>query len=87
MQKAFSESNKEDFDKLLQLTKQNFKILINHCFGYYLIQHTFLKIKNISKFNEIFSLIKLVEENIVEYSKDKYSSGVLEKLFEKSDEK
>ena len=86
VQKAFSESDKEDFYKLLKLTEQNFNMLINHCFGNYLIQYIFIKIKNVQKFKEFFSLIKLIEENIVEFCKNKYSSAVLEKLFEKGDE-
>ena len=87
VQKAFSESEKEDFDILLKLTEKNFKILINHCFGNYLIQYIFLKINDITKFNKIFNLVKIIEENIMEYSVNKYSSGVLEKLFEKGDVK
>ena len=87
VQKAFSESEKEDFDILLKLTEKNFKILINHCFGNYLIQYIFLKINDIAKFNKIFNLVKIIEENIMEYSVNKYSSGVLEKLFEKGDVK
>ena len=87
VQKAFYESDKKDFDILLKLTEENFKILINHCFGNYLIQYIFLKINDITKFNEIFNLVKIIEENIMEYSVNKYSSGVLEKLFEKGDVK
>ena len=87
VQKAFYESDKKDFDILLKLTEENFKMLINHCFGNYLIQYIFLKINDITKFNEIFNLVKIIEENIMEYSVNKYSSGVLEKLFEKGDVK
>ena len=86
VQKAFEESDKEDFDKLLKLTEQNFKLLINHNFGVYLFEYIFIKIKNISKFKEFFSLIKLIEQNIIEYCTNKYSSILLEKLFEKGDE-
>ena len=86
VQKAFAESDKEFFDELLKLTELNFKLLINHCFGIYLFEYIFTRIKNISKFKKFFSLIKLIEENIVEYFTNKYSSIVLEKLFEKGDE-
>ena len=86
VQRAFEESDKEDFDKLLKLTEQNFKLLINHNFGIYLFEYIFIKIKSISKFKEFFSLIKLIEENIIEYCTNKYSSILLEKLFEKGDE-
>ena len=85
VQRAFEESDKEDFDKLLKLTEQNFKLLINHNFGIYLFEYIFIKIKSISKFKEFFSLIKLIEENIIEYCTNKYSSILLEKLFEKGD--
>ena len=86
VQRAFEESDKEDFDKLLKLTEQNFKLLINHNFGIYLFEYIFIKIKSISKFKEFFSLIKLIEENIIVYCTNKYSSILLEKLFEKGDE-
>ena len=76
VQKAFLESDEEDFDKLLKLTELNFKLLINHCFAIYLFEYIFIKIKNISKFKKFFSLIKLIEENIIEYCTNKYSSTV-----------
>jgi hypothetical protein len=86
VQRAFEESDKEDFDKLLKLTEQNFKLLINHNFSINLFEYIFIKIKSISKFKEFFSLIKLIEENIIVYCTNKYSSILLEKLFEKGDE-
>jgi hypothetical protein len=86
IQKAFYESDEESFNKLLILTEQNFNILIKNNFGNYLIKYIFLQMKNKIQFNKIFPLIKKIEENILEYCKNKNSSGVLEKLFEKGAE-
>lgn len=86
IQKAFYESDEESFNKLLILTEQNFNILIKNNFGNYLIKYIFLYMNNKIQFNKIFPLIKKIEENILEYCKNKNSSGVLEKLFEKGAE-
>ena len=87
IQRAFGEFEKGRLDTLFKLTEQNFDILIKHCFGNYLIQYIFIKLKNKFQFNILFPLIKKLENNLVDFCKDKYSSSVLEKFFEKGDEK
>ena len=87
IQRAFGEFEKRRLDTLFKLTEQNFDLLIKHCFGNYLIQYIFIKLKNKFQFNIFFPLIKKIENNLVDFCKDKYSSSVLEKFFEKGDEK
>ena len=87
IQRAFGEFEKRRLDTLFKLTEQNFDLLIKHCFGNYLIQYIFIKLKNKFQFNILFPLIKKIQNNLVDFCKDKYSSSVLEKFFEKGDEK
>ena len=87
IQKAFVESDEEDLNKLLQLTEENIDTLITHCFGNFLVQYIFIQIKNRYEFEQVFPLVKKIEEKLVDYCKEKYSSTALEKFFEKGDEK
>ena len=87
IQKAFGVFEKGRLDNLFKLTEQYFDLLIKHCFGNYLIQYIFIKLKNKFQFNQLFPLIKKLENNLVYFCKDKYASSVLEKFFEKGDEK
>ena len=87
IQKAFDEFDGEELDKLLKLTEENFNLLMKNCFGNYLIQFIFLNLKNKSKNNNtIFPFIKKMEENLLDFCTNKYSSAVLEKIFERGEE-
>lgn len=87
IQKAFVESDAEDLNKLFKLTEKNIDELFRHCYANFLIQYIFIRIKNRYEFEQVFPLVKKIEEKLVDYCKDKYSSTALEKFFEKGDEK
>ena len=55
---------------------------MNDYYGHYLIQYILSNFKEI-KIDEVLPLVNKIEENILEYSKMKYSSSVIEKCFEK----
>ena len=55
-------------------------------FGNYIIHYIFIKCNDIN-FNMILPIIQKIEENLVEYCKLKYSASVLEKCFERGNEK
>ena len=74
-------------NKLFKLAEQYCNLLIKDCFGNYLIQYIFIQLKNKFQFNTLFPLIKKITENIIYFCKDKYSSYVIEKIFEKGEEK
>ena len=83
---AFSESNDNKKKIMMKYILNNFKIIIKNCYGNYLIKFLLLN-KNIIDFEEIMALIKKIEENIVDYCKSPYSSSVIEKCLEKSEQK
>jgi hypothetical protein len=56
-------------------------MIMKDYYSHYLIEYIFSKFEKIN-INEILPLIKKIEENILEYSKMKYSSSVIEKCFE-----
>ena len=88
VQQAFSEFDGKEVDKLLKLTEKNINLLMKNCFGNYLIQFILLNLKNkFQNTNKIFPLIKKIQENLLDYCKDKYSAAVLEKILEKGEEK
>ena len=88
VQQSFSEFDGKEVDKLLKLTEKNINLLMKNCFGNYLIQFILLNLKNkFQNTNKIFPLIKKIQENLLDYCKDKYSAAVLEKILEKGEEK
>ena len=87
IQRAFGAFDGEELNKLFKLTEQNCNLLMKDCFGNYLIQYIFIKLKNKFQFNTLFPLIKKITENLVDFCKDKFSSSALEKIFEQGEEK
>ena len=87
IQRAFGAFDGEELNKLFKLAEQYCNLLIKDCFGNYLIQYIFIKLKNKFQFNTLFPLIKKITENLVDFCKDKFSSSALEKIFEQGEEK
>ena len=81
LEKFISEADNEVRKKIFLLIIDNLDMIIKDYYGHYLIQYILSKLEKI-KINEIFPLIEKIEENILEYSKMKYSSSVIEKCFE-----
>ena len=81
LEKFISEVDNEDRKKIFLLIIDNLDMIIKDYYGHYLIQYIFSKFEKI-KINEILPIVKKIEENILEYSKMKYSSSVIEKCFE-----
>ena len=85
IQKCVNEGDEVQRKKIFDLIVQNFDIIIKDQFANYLIEYILINIKTKEKFLEIMPLIKKLEENLLEYCKSKYSSNVIEKLFEYND--
>ena len=81
LEKFISEADNEVRKKIFLLIIDNLDMIIKDYYGHYLIQYILSKLEKI-KINEILPLIEKIEENILEYSKMKYSSSVIEKCFE-----
>ena len=81
LEKFISEVDNEDRKKIFLLIIDDLDVIIKDYYGHYLIQYIFSKFEKI-KINEILPIVKKIEENILEYSKMKYSSCVIEKCFE-----
>jgi len=82
LEKFISEANNEDRKKIFLLIIGNLDMIMNDYYGHYLIQYILSNFKEI-KIDEVLPLVNKIEENILEYSKMKYSSSVIEKCFEK----
>ena len=81
LEKFISEADNEDRKKIFLLIIDNLDMIMKDYYGHYLMQYILSKFEKI-KINEILPLIEKIEENILEYSKMKYSSSVIEKCFE-----
>ena len=91
IQKSFSEGNELQRKKFVNIILDEINNIMKDCYANYLIQYTilkdiFFKFDN-NKFNEILPIIKKIEENIVDYCKNIFSSSVIEKCFEKNETK
>ena len=82
IQKCQSEGDKVQRKKIYDLILQNFDGLMKDPFGNYLIQYILINFKDKEKFMEIMPIINKIEENFVEYAKDKFAANVIEKCFE-----
>ena len=82
LEKFISESNNEERKKIFLLIIGNLDMIMKDYYGHYLIQYILSKFEEI-KIDEVLPLVNKIEENILEYSKMKYSSSVIEKCFEK----
>ena len=86
IQKCFSEGNELQRKKIVDIILNEINNIMKDCYANYLIQYIFFKFDN-NKFNEILPIIKKIEENIVDYCKNIFSSSVIEKCFEKNETK
>ena len=86
VQQCLSEGDETAKKQIIYLIISNLDKIMKDNFGNYLIQYIFIKIKYIN-FELILPLIIKIEENLVEYCKHKYSASVLEKCFERGDER
>ena len=80
--KALSEANENQRKKLLEYILKNLDFIINNSYGNFLIEFILLKFEK-KNFNEILPIILKIEENIIKYCTNQYSSSVIEKCFEK----
>ena len=84
VQKGLSEGNVIQRKKIIDLILVNLNRIIKDCYGNFLIQFIFFKFDK-NKFNEILPIIIKIEENIVDYCTNQYSSSVIEKCFERNE--
>ena len=84
VQKGLSEGNVIQRKKIIALILVNLNRIIKDCYGNFLIQFIFFKFDK-NKFNEILPIIIKIEENIVDYCTNQYSSSVIEKCFERNE--
>eukprot|EP01065_Artemidia_motanka_P052733 TRINITY_DN9604_c0_g1_i8.p1 TRINITY_DN9604_c0_g1~~TRINITY_DN9604_c0_g1_i8.p1 ORF type:complete len:824 (+),score=293.42 TRINITY_DN9604_c0_g1_i8:77-2473(+) len=66
-----------DLEELLQEVVQNVPSLVKNAFGNYVVQHAIIRGDD----NLRLRIYGSVQNNLVEYSSDKYASNVVEKLF------
>ena len=86
IQKCLSEGDETVKKQIIELILKNLDYTIKNDFGNYLIQYIFTKMKDLN-FELILPLITKIEENLLDFCKYKYSASVLEKCFERGDEK
>ena len=86
IQKCLLEGDEMAQKQIINLIIENLDCVIKNDFGNYLIQYIFTKMKDIN-FELILPLIIKIEENLLDFCKHKYSASVLEKCFERGDEK
>ena len=84
IEKALTQGDEIQRKKIIELIIINIDKIMKDCFGNFLIQYIFFQFDK-NKFNEILPIIEKIEENIVEYCKNKFSSSTIEKCFEKND--
>ena len=86
IQQCFWEGDEKEKKQIIILIILHLDYIIKDNFGNYLIQYIFTK-GTVSNFESILPLIIKIEKKLVEYCTYKYSASVLEKCFEKGDEK
>ena len=86
IQKCFSEGDEKEKKQLINLIMENLECIMKDNFGNYLIQYLFSKDIALN-FELILPLLKKIDGKIIEFCKSKYSASILEKCFEKGDEK
>ena len=72
--------------KIYQYTIENLELIIKDNYAFFFLQYIFTKYEK-RKFEEILPLIEKIEENIVDYCKIKNSAFIIEKCFERGDQK
>ena len=84
IQRGLSEGNEIQRKKIIELILYNLDQIMKDSFGNFIIQFIFFKLDK-NKYNEIIPIIERIEMNIVDYCKNKFSSSVIEKCFEKNE--
>ena len=70
----------------IDLILNNLNFIMKDCYGNFIIQFIFFKFDK-NKFDEIVPIIEKIEENMVDFCTNKFSSSVIEKSFEKNERK
>ena len=86
IQKGLSEGNIIQRKKIVNLILTNLNAIMKDCYGNFIIQFIFFKFYK-NKFDEILPIIEKIEENMVDFCTNKFSSSVIEKSFEKNERK
>ena len=86
IQKSLSEGNIIQRKKIVNLILTNLNAIMKDCYGNFIIQFIFFKFDK-NKFDEILPIIEKIEENMVDFCTNKFSSSVIEKSFEKNERK
>ena len=86
IQKGLSEGNIIQRKKIVNLILTNLNAIMKDCYGNFIIQFIFFKFDK-NKFDEIEPIIEKIEENMVDFCTNKFSSSVIEKSFEKNERK
>ena len=86
IQKGLSEGNIIQRKKIANLILTNLNAIMKDCYGNFIIQFIFFKFDK-NKFDEILPIIEKIEENMVDFCTNKFSSSVIEKSFEKNERK
>ena len=86
IQKGLSEGNIIQRKKIVNLILTNLNAIMKDCYGNFIIQFIFFKFDK-NKFDEILPIIEKIEENMVDFCTNKFSSSVIEKSFEKNERK
>jgi hypothetical protein len=86
IQKGLSEGNIIQRKKIVNLILTNLNAIMKDCYGNFIIQFIFFKFDK-NKFDEIVPIIEKIEENMVDFCTNKFSSSVIEKSFEKNEKK
>ena len=84
--RALNESNESQRKTIFKYILNNFEIIMKNNYGNFIIQHLLLNLK-IKNFEEILPIIIKIEEKIVDYCTCQNSSIVMEKCFEKAQQK
>ena len=86
IQKGLSEGNIIQRKKIVNLILTNLNAIMKDCYGNFIIQFIFFKFDK-NKFDEILPIIEKIEENMIDFCTNKFSSSVIEKSFEKNERK
>ena len=86
IQKGLSEGNIIQRKKIVDLILTNLIAIMKDYYGIFIIQFIFFKFDK-NKFDEILPIIEKIEENMVDFCTNKFSSSVIEKCFEKNEKR
>jgi hypothetical protein len=84
IKKSLLEADDEQRNAIYKYILNNLAIIMKDFYSNFIIQYIFIQFEK-RKFDEILPILIKIEENIVDYCKNKNSSSVIEKCFEKGD--